>query len=445
MNRKLTQIIGLSILTLAPTAFVKAQKAEKTNDFKNPLLTHYLNDEHTRYISFSGYAELWARYTQLNPGSLVNSQPENSVSDLSLRRIRVKMQYQPTEKLLFVLQAGTTNVNVASKTATSLELLDAYGEYKFNDKIAFGIGRSTWKGLSRFTTGPLNTLLFDLPAYATSNTGVLDYTVREFNAYLKGQLGKFDYRLVVIDPYNNTSADPKYNVATFSKNSVNKEFTGYFRYQFLDKESIASPFNSGTYVGKKKVLALGAGFDYLKDALYHKDASSNVINDDMKNLAVDVFYDTPINKEKGTSFSAYAMAMHNDYGPNYVRYVGTNSPASGVDATKASLNGAGNAFPIIGTGNTYFIQAGGTLPYFNKSKSTLQLQPAASIQISNLDGLKENSVTYDAGISLLFNGMSSRLTFDAQNRPIYMPDANSSPVVTDRKWQFVLKYRIDFN
>ena len=420
-------------------------KAQKKNDFNNPPLTHYLNDEHSRYISFSGYAELWARYTQLNPGSLINNQAKSDVSDLSLRRVRVKMTYKPTEKLMFVLQGGTTNVNVNAKASNYFDLLDAYGEYQFSEKIAFGAGRSTWRGLSRFTTGPLNTLLYDLPSYATSNAGITDYTVREFGAYIKGQMGRFDYRLVVADPYSMTTSDPKYNVATFSKNAPNKDYSGYFRYAFLDKENITTPFNSGTYGGKKNVLSLGAGFDYIHNALWHQDIAKNTINDDMKSFAVDLFYDAPLNKEKGTSISAYGMAMHNAYGPNYVRYVGTNNPATGVDVTQASLNGPGNAMPVIGTGNTYYVQLGGTLPYLNKEKKNLQLQPAVSMQISDLDALHDKATIYDAGISLLFNGMSSRLTFDAQNRPIYTNDPSNNAVVSDRKWQFLLKYRIDFN
>lgn len=442
MNQKYFKI-GLLIVSVLGLNF--NVQAQKKNDFNNPSLTHYLNDEHTRYISLSGYAEFWARYTQLNPGSLINNEAKSDASDLSLRRVRVKMTYKPTEKLMFVLQGGTTNVNVNAKGSNYFDLLDAYAEYSFSDKIAFGAGRSTWRGLSRFTTGPLNTLLYDLPAYATSNAGATDYTVRELSAYIKGQLGKFDYRLVIADPYTMATADPKYNVATFSKNSPNKDFSGYFRYAFLDKENISTPFNSGTYSGKKNVLSLGAGFDYIHDAMWHKDINQNTVNDDMKNFAVDLFYDAPLNTEKGTSVSAYAMAMHNDYGPNYVRYVGTNNPATSVDPSMASLNGAGNAMPVIGTGNTYYVQLGGTLPYFNKEKKNLQLQPAVGMQLSDLKGLHDNAVIYDAGISLLMNGMSSRLTFDAQNRPVFMGDPSNNAVVSDRKWQFVLKYRIDIN
>lgn len=435
--------IGLCLSLLA--GFINTINAQKKNDFGNPTLTRYLNDEKTRSISFSGYTEIWARYLELNPGSLVNGEQVNSISDLSLRRVRVKMAYQPTEKFTFILQGGLTNVNVASKTSPTFELLDAYAEYKFNDVIAAGAGRSTWRGLSRFTTGPLNTLLYDLPSYATGNAGISDETVRELSIYAKGQIGKLDYRLVIADPYTNVSADPQYNLATFSKTSPNKDYSGYFKYEFFESENNSSPFHSGTYSGKKKVLALGAGFEYMHNALWHLDETKTTINDDEKSFAVDIFYDTPINKDRGTSFSAYAMAMNNNYGPNYVRYSGVSNPASGVNTAASSLNGAGNNSPVIGTGNTYYIQIGGTLPYFKKDKNNLQLQPAASVMLSDLDGLHDKALTYDAGVSLLMNGMSSRLTVDAQNRPIYKLNNIGQADVSDRKWQFVLKYRIDFN
>ena len=112
-----------------------------------------------------------------------------------------------------------------------------------------------------FVGVPLNTLLYDLPSYATGNAGISDETVRELSVYAKGQIGKLDYRLVIADPYTNVSADPQYNLATFSKTHPNKDYSGYFKYEFFDSENNSSPFHSGTYNGKKKVLALGVGFD----------------------------------------------------------------------------------------------------------------------------------------------------------------------------------------
>ncbi|WP_316777416.1 hypothetical protein [Pedobacter antarcticus] len=439
MNSKLIKLLTLLLFT--GIVEVNAQ----TNDFDNPTLIHYFNPQKSRYIQFSGYAEIWARYGRLNPGSLVNNEQKDALSDLSLRRIRAKMTYKPTENLMMVLQAGPSNVNVNAKSNTYMDLLDAYAEYKFNKYISIGGGRSTWRGLTRFSTGPMATLLYDMPAFATANAGVTDVTVRMMSIYAKGAVGNFDYRVAIADPYTDAGSAAKLDKAVFNTNATNKLFTGYVKYQFLDKENNSTPFSPGTYLGKKKVLNIGVGAEYLKDALWHLDAAKQTHLDNMESFATDVFYDTPIDKRAGTSFSFYGMAMHNNYGPNYLRMVGTNNPATGVDPTMASLNGAGNAYPVTGTGNTFYVQAGGTLPYFNKEKKGMQLLPAASVQYSKFDALNDPAVIYDAGVSLLFNGHSSKLTFDAQSRPIYNTDAANEAVVTDRKWTFLLKYRIDFN
>ena len=417
----------------------------QSNDFGNPSLIHYFNKDKSRFIQVSGYAEIWARYTQLNPGSMVNNEQTDGISDLSLRRIRVKMTYKPTENLLFVLQAGPSNVNVNAKTNTYMDLLDAYGEYKFNKYFSIGAGRSTWRGLTRFSTGPQATLLYDMPSFATANAGISDITVRMMSIYAKGEFGRLDYRIAVADPYTDAGAAAKLNTAVYNTNATNKLFTGYFKYQFLDKESNATPFSPGTYLGKKKVFNIGVGGEYTKNALWHLDNQGNTNLDHMKSTAVDLFYDAPLNKRAGTSFSAYGMAMHNDYGPNYLRMVGTNNPATGVNSAMSTLNGAGNAYPLAGTGNTYYLQLGGTLPYFNKEKKGAQLMPAASLQYSNFEALDDAVLVYDAGVSLLLHGHSSKFTFDAQSRPIFQKNDISESAVTDRKWMFLLKYRIDFN
>ncbi|MBS7229439.1 hypothetical protein KHA90_00235 [Flavobacterium psychroterrae] len=419
----------------------------QTTDFKNPALKYYLNPEKTRFIQFSGYMEFWARYSELNPGSLVNDQPEKGVYDFSIRRIRAKMTMRPTEKLTVVLQMGPSNVNVNSKSNTYMDLLDAYAEYKFSDYISVGGGRSTWTGLSRFSTGPLATLLYDMPAFATANAGNTDVTVRKLGIYVKGQIGKLDYRMTLADPYTDGATTPKLNTAVFNTDGAHQLVSGYFKYQFLDKESNETPFSPGTYLGKKRVFNIGIGAEYMADALWHTTNSGEVVHDAMKNMAIDVFYDTPIDKDRGTSFSAYAIALKNDYGPNFIRNIGTNNPATGVDATAGSFNGAGNAYPVVGTGNTYYAQIGGTLPYFDHEKKGMQLMPAASVQYSTFDRLADPVVVYDAGVTLLFNGHSSKMTFDAQRRPVFgnVASLEEQPSVTAHRMTYLLKYRIDFN
>lgn len=433
---------GYLLLAFA-LSFCKVQA--QTTEFKNPPLKFNLNEEKTRFIQFSGYMELWARYTELNPGSLVNDQPEKGMYDLSIRRIRAKLTMRPTENLRVVLQMGPSSVNVNSKSNTYMDLLDAYAEYKFNKYISVGAGRSTWTGLSRFSTGPQATLLYDMPAFAVANAGSTDVIIRKLGIFAKGQIGKLDYRVTIADPYTDASSAPQVNKSVFNKDAAHQMFSGYFKWQFLDKESNDTPFAAGTYLGKKSVFNIGIGAEYMKDALWHTDGSGTDVHDAMKNFAVDVFYDVPINHDRGTSFSAYAVALKNDYGPNYVKVVGTNNPATGVDATSGTFSGAGNAYPLMGTGNTYYAQIGGTLPYFNQEKKGMQLMPAASVQYSNLDALADPMVVYDAGVSLLLNGHASKFTFDAQRRPVFGGVTDNMPSVSGHRMMYLLKYRVEFN
>jgi len=432
-------LFGITLCTITANA--------QTTDFDNPALKHYLNPEKTRFISFSGYMEFWARYTELNPGSLVNDQQKSNVYDLSIRRIRAKMVMRPTEKVTMYLQVGPSSVNVNSKGNTYMDLLDAYAEYKFSDYISVGGGRSTWTGLTRFSTGPMATLLYDMPAFALGNTGSTDVVVRKMSIFAKGQIGKLDYRVAIADPYTDASGTPKLNTAAWNSDAAHEMFTGYFKWQFLDKESNEIPFSAGTYLGRKRVFNIGVGADYMKDALWHVNTAGKNVHDDMLNLAVDVFYDAPINRERGTSISAYAAALKNDYGPNYVKISGTNNPATGVDASMATYSGAGNATPLIGTGNTFYAQVGGTLPYFNQEKKGAQLMPAASIQYSKLDKLADPVVVVDAGVTILLAGHSSKFTFDAQRRPVFgaVDGLDQQPSVSAHRMMYLLKYRIDFN
>lgn len=436
----------LQLLTavLFLTAQLHGYAQDKPEDSR---LNYYLTKDHKRFVKVSGYMELWARYTNMNPGTLINNSLVKGSSDLSMRRLRIKATIQATDKFLVIVQMGPSNVNANAKSNTYMDLLDAYGEYKFNDYIALGGGRSTWRGLSRFSTGPMATLLYDMPAFATANAGISDVTVRMFSLYAKGDIGKFDYRIAVADPYTDAEAAPKLNQSVFNTGSPSKLFSGYFKWAFLDKESNVTPFMAGTYLGKKNVLTIGVGGEFQKNALWHTTSNQDTVQSNMKNLAADIFYDAPLNSKKGTSLSIYGMAMKSDYGKNYLRMIGTNNPGTGVNSSLASYNGAGNAYPVVGTGYTYYLQVGGTLPYFNQKKKGAQLMPAASVQYSRFEKLADPMVAVDAGVSLLLHGHASKFTFDVQSRPIYdaPADAYSKANYAERKLTYLLKYRVDFN
>ena len=78
------------------------------------------------------------------------------------------------------------------------------------------------------------------------------------------------------------------------------------------------------------VLALGIA-EYQKELLWNLNSGDTVLNS-MKLFSADVFFDTPLNKETGTSLNIYAIAFLHDYGPGYIRNLGINNMANGMDS-----------------------------------------------------------------------------------------------------------------
>ncbi|MFD2288591.1 hypothetical protein GJU39_10895 [Pedobacter petrophilus] len=433
----------LRYIFLAITCCVFANPSAAQDKKQNKPLVAYLNDDKTHFIKFSGYGQFWARYTQLNPGSKVNESLKKSVADLSLRRLRMKMIIYPIDNLTLVFQGGTTNLTYLNDNESAFDLLDAFGEYKFSDQITVGAGRSNWKGLTRFAAGPTATLLYDVPFLDLGNVNKTDLTLRNLNLFAKGQLGRLDYRVILAKPYVPSTTKPVQDLSGFNNLSVKPNLSAYVKWEFLEKESNAGPTAAGSYLGKKKVLAVGVGAELQKDLLWHLAGADTVLND-MKLYSADVFYDTPINLQKGTSFNVYAAVFHHDYGPGYVRNLGINNTANGLDAATASFNGSGNSYPVVGTGNSLLFQTGFTLPYFNQQKKKARLMPAVAIQYSKFDRLADPMITYDLGLSLLLRDHASKFVFNAQSRPIYTLQG-SDLKVSERKMMFVLLYHINID
>lgn len=135
---------------------------------------------------------------------------------------------------------------------------------------------------------------------------------------------------------------------------------GYFMYQFLDQEANLTPYLAGTYLGKKNIFNIGAGFVSQRGAMWHLDGADTV-SQNINLVAIDFIYEKQLNKAKQTALTVYLCFSHYDFGKNYIRNISVMNPTNGVNG-EASFNGAGNAFPMVGTGNTVYTQAGYLFP-----------------------------------------------------------------------------------
>lgn len=413
-----------------------------------------LNDDGTHYLKWTILNQIWLRTNDSNPGTTVMGEPAAHTFDIGLRRTRIQFYGQLTDHIFFYTQFGQNNFNFLSQNAGNRKLMaffhDALGEYKVwkrNDWLKLGGGLTIANGLSRFSQPSVTTIMtMDVPVFAQATVDQTDEFSRKLSVYARGQLGKFDYRLVLSDPFpittNGAALPPIGPAATFSQTGHHKQYQGFFMYNFFEKESHVTPYMTGTYLGKKKVFNLEAGFITQKNALW--TSSDNGLTTDFHHMnlwSVALYYDAPANADKGTALSAYAGYFNLDYGPDYLRYNGIMNPANGI-VNGPFAGSQGNAFPMFGTGKVIYTQLGYLLRKDLLGEAGT-LMPYASLMSGHYDRLNDPMNVINIGINWLLKGHSSKITVDYQNRPVF-EGSGTDLVRAGNKSQVVLQYQIFF-
>ena len=422
-------------------------KSQTNSVYNNGELKIKLNEEGSHYIKGTFANQIWLRYTDNNPGSTVFNVPQKEVFDIGIRRMRFQLYGQITDRVFFYTQLGENNFTYLSKQFSGFFIHDAITEYTaVKTHLSIGAGLTGWTGLSRYASPAISSILsLDAPLYQQSTNGVNDQFLRKLSVYAKGKLGKLDYRLALAKPLAVQNAVVPVNAisenADFSLNPSKMQAQGYFMWQFLDQETDVTPYITGTYLGKKKVFNIGAGFIYQPDAMWRKNSFSDTLNNAMQLFAVDVFYDTPLNKEKGNSLTIYGAYHHLDFGKNYERAVGVMNPANGVNKN-GTISGAGNGFPMIGTGDVGYFQVGYLLKKGILSNDG-RLQPYAAVQIANYRKLSNSMIMIEGGINLYIHGThASKITLNYQNRPVMELQPDNRIITTKHKAMMQLQYQI---
>jgi hypothetical protein len=201
----------------------------------------------------------------------------------------------------------------------------------------------------------------------------------------------------------------------------------------------------GTYLGKKKVLNLEAGAIYQPSAMWRTTGAGSTLDtvyDPMTLFSVASYLDMPLNAEKGNAISAYLGYFNTNYGRNYIRNNGIMNPASGVNAG-GTFSGAGNAYPMFGTGSVVYGQVG----YKFKNdllKDLGTLMPYASAQYAQYQRLDDPVLVVDAGLNWLMQGHTQKLSLDFQNRPVFSANAAGALLQSSRKSALILQYQTAF-
>jgi hypothetical protein len=445
---------------------------------EDKVLRYNLNDKGTHWFQVTFLNQTWVRYNQSNPGSTVLTQPKENTFDIGLRRTRIQMFGQITDRAFLYFQYGLNNFNFLYNGQGSGNRIiqayfhDALCEYRLSNKrqLVIGAGLTIANGLSRFSNPSVGTILsLDLPIFAQATVNATDELSRKFSVYARGQVGKIDYRFILSDPfpaaqgfsgnsafttlpgiYSGSKTNNITNVANFAGKRHYLQQQAYVIYQFFEHESHTTPYMTGTYLGEKKVFNIAGGIIYQKDAMWKQTgpALGDTAYQDMLLWAVESFLDMPINRENGTGVSAYLGYFNTNYGSNYVRTQQQMNPADGsaLPPFNNSVSKGGNGWPMFGTGHVIYSQAGYLFKRDLLGKQGT-LQPYVTYQRNSFKALANPANVYDVGINWLMNGHKSKLSLDYQNRPIYdntsVGDPSGvKPKVSGRRGAVILQYQI---
>lgn len=440
--KKDKMIRNYCLLIFLSTIFTHTLNAQKDQSYTTAPVKIDLNQQGTRYVRFTGLGQIWLRNTQMNPGTTINGYETEDYNDISIRRLRFSIYGQLTDKLFFYTQFGQNNFNFHSPKYEGAFFHDAILEYALAKKhLVLGGGLTGWSGLTRYASPSIGSnLALDAPLYQQTTNGINDQFIRKLTVYAKGQLDRLDYRLALTSPMTITNPqDPMRERFVFSNEPPKMQTQAYLKWMFLDKEGNTTPYHKGSYLGNQSVLNLGAGVIYQPDAMWAINAGDETIFHEMMLLGIDLFYDRPISKH--SAITTYLAYTNYDFGPGYFRNVGVNN--AGTGSLTDEVVGFGGAYPMVGTGSTFYGQIG--YLFGNSLLSEYgKLQPFITAQISDYDVSDENMNVFELGFNYLINGThGSKISFVYQNRPVY-ERVNDETNIFTRKAMSVIQYQLSF-
>ncbi|MEO1271541.1 MAG: hypothetical protein AAFX99_25895 [Myxococcota bacterium] len=443
MSSRRHHITGVCIALLCTLGTLTVPTSSHADDvpeqLKSPKGEIAIDSDTT--LRFIMWGQFWTRFMQLNPGTLIQGSEEDTSFDVGIRRARF-LAWAQNGRTQTMFHFGINNETFQGPFPAFF-VHDAWGSYAVVEKMFnLGMGLHYWRGISRMTSAStLNFLALDAPILNWPTIARTDQFARDLGIFAHGQIDRIDYRFSLNRPFvvnaMPTAGGPgDYNPQA---NSINLE--GYVQLFLNNGESGALPYTVGTYLGKKDVFNIGAGFQWQPDGIAQVDAEGNLEEEDLLALGADVFLDKPLGR--GSALTAYVVYYNFQLGEDNVRNVGIMNLGSTTDAdgnptADASVNGPGNAYPVIGTGNHIYGQVGYLLP--NDGTGVL-IQPYVTTQYSLMDGLDDPMIAPEVGINWYLDGQYSKVTTHFRNRPLFKVEGDEIKE-DSRLNEFILQFHV---
>jgi hypothetical protein len=183
-----------------------------------------------------------------------------NTSNLFIRRLRLMFGGQVAKNVTFFVETDTPNLGKTLQAGKNipgtLVVQDAYAEVKVNDAFAVDAGLMFIPFSRNFLQSAASLLPIDYGAYTYIQSGpTQSSTGRDTGFQAKGYFleNHLEYRIGAFQGLRDTASHRAFRYA------------GRVQYNVLDPE--VGFFYTGTYLGKKKIVAIGAAFDAQDD--YH--------------------------------------------------------------------------------------------------------------------------------------------------------------------------------
>jgi len=389
MFMKTSFVLSIVIVLLVVSRSHAQGNTEYTGGYKVKL-----NEDGSKYFRTIMWGQFWAEYSDQAP-------EQASKTNISVRRARILTYAQLNEKFLILTHFGYNsangdNLSPTGKGASSqLFFHDFWGEWKITDGLSIGAGQHYWNGISRLTGGStLNFLTLDNNRQSWATLGLSDQFARHIGIYLKGNLGKLQFRVSLDEAIaDNLQAGVQPEAggpavyqgrALLGSAEAGKVFQGYADFHFFEEESDFLPYRVGTYLGTKKVFNVGAGFLLHPNGTVLLDGDGALQGEDVGIFAVDAFLDMPLFGD-GSAITAYAVFQSQDYGRDFE-----------LGQTYA-------------TGSMFYTHLGYLIP---GRPEQARLQPYASVQYRTIEARDDHATRLGIGGNLFLTGHHSKLTVE---------------------------------
>ena len=338
-------------------------------------------------IDISFWTQAWAQH--------VNGKgKENETTDFMLRRAYLCVKGQVNPHIDFFTHIAADRIgqegldNPSMGLGSGAAFRDLWITFKLDEALNIQAGRMYIPLTRNYGTTSTKALLTtDLPFMQGGVRGNIFYASkvgRDDGVTLWGHLldGLFQHRLMVSEGVEN-DGNPDDSLRYVGRVAIN----------LLDPEK--GWFNKGTYLGEKKVLSFGLGYDTQNDLTLN-----NVPNEDNRVWTADVFFDHPVGEGAVTAEAAF------------------------IDINKCTQTHNFSNLAAGDNAENWYAQAGYLLP---GEIGPGRFQPYVRFETVNVNG-KDDTDYKSAGINYYIKGHNAKLSLDYTNVDHEGPMSNTGIV-----------------